>query len=203
VTVPNAGPNYTIWARKKIAFTRKKIFVKIKILLKILKTVLVILYIGIEIEFVKSIMLTTKQIISILEELNDNEDKFVSIFNKIVKTGLRIQQNSEELLNECKRLFKNHDSAFQFTFTDFDFSFFLKIVGGTMTYGQGVYQEQDVPLVVIDFPKDIINKVVVREISVESLYNKGVIKLKGSLSNAMRLRALGKHYVKFMEVLFN
>ena len=148
-------------------------------------------------------MLTTKQIISILEELNGSKDKFVSLFNRVVKTGLRMQQNSPELLDECQRMFKNHDSAFQFTFTDVDFSFFLKIVDGTMTYGQGGYQDDDVPLVVIEFPRDIITQVVAQEVSVESLYNKGIIKLKGSLSNAMRLRALGKYYVKYMEAIFN
>ena len=148
-------------------------------------------------------MLTTKQIISILEELNGSKDKFVSLFNRVVKTGLRMQQNSPELLDECQRMFKNHDSAFQFTFTDVDFSFFLKIVDGTMTYGQGGYQDDDVPLVVIEFPRDIITQVVAQEVSVESLYNKGIIKLKGSLSNAMRLRALGKYYVKYMEAIFD
>ena len=148
-------------------------------------------------------MLTTKQIISILEEMNGTKDNFVSLFNRIVKTGLRIQQNSPELLDECQRMFENHDSAFQFTFTDVDFSFFLKIVDGTMSYGQGVYQERDVPLVVMEFPRDIMLQVVAQDVSVESLYNKGIIKFKGSLSNAMRLRALGKHYVKYMEAIFD
>ena len=148
-------------------------------------------------------MLNTKQIISILEELDSREDKFITIFNRVVKTGLQIQQNSEELLDECQRLFENHDSAFQFTITGVDFRFFLKVVEGAMTYEQGTYQDQDVPLVVIEFPKEIIKQVVEQEMSVESLYGKGIIKLKGSLSNAMRLRALGKHYVKYFEIIFN
>jgi hypothetical protein len=147
-------------------------------------------------------MLNTKQIISILEELNSREDKFVSMFNRVVKTGLQIQQNSPELLDECQRLFENHDSAFQFTITDVDFNFFLKIVDGTMTYGQGIYEDQDVPLTIIEFPKAIMMQVVTQETSVESLYGKGIIKLKGSLSKAIRLRALGKHYVKYIEVIF-
>jgi hypothetical protein len=148
-------------------------------------------------------MLTTKQIISILEEFDGNEKNFISIFNRVAKTGLQIQQNSEELLEECQRIFKNHDSAFQFMIKDVNFSFFLKVVDGIMTYGRGVYQEEDIPLVVIKFPLDVILPIVRQEISPESLYCKGIITLKGSISNAMRLRTLGYYYMKYIEEIFN
>ena len=71
-----------------------------------------------------------------------------------------------------------------------------------MTYGRGVYQEEDIPLVVIEFPLEAIIPIVKQEISPESLYCKGIITLKGSISNAMRLRTLGYYYMKYIEEIF-
>jgi len=148
-------------------------------------------------------MLTTKQIITILEEVEGEEEQFIDIFDSVIKTGLLISRNNEELLEECHRLFKNHDSVFQFTATDVNLSFFLKIMNGTITYTQGIYHGQDIPKAIIVFPKDIILQVIKQEVSVESLYNKGIIKLKGSFAYLMRLRALGKYYVKYIEEIVN
>ena len=147
-------------------------------------------------------MLNTKQIISMLEEFEGEEGEFATILDGVVKTGLRMQRNSDELVDECQRLFKKHDSVFQFIASDIDLNFFVKIVNGATTYDQGIYQKQDVPVTTIIFPKEIILQVVKQEMNIESLYNKGIIKLKGSLSNLMRLRVLGKYYVKYMDNLF-
>lgn len=147
-------------------------------------------------------MLNSKQIRSILEGLEGEEEKFISIFDRIVKAVLRVQQNSEELLEEFQRLFKNYDSVFQFTIIDFNFSFFLKISKGEMTYDEGIFQETDIPVVTIEFPKAIILQVLKQEMSVESLYNKGIINIKGSLSKVMRLRALATCYLKYIDKVF-
>ena len=82
-------------------------------------------------------MLNTKQIISMLEEFEGEEGKFVTILDGVVKTGLRMQRNSDELVEECQRLFKNHDSVFQFIVSDINLNFFVKIINGVTTYNQG------------------------------------------------------------------
>ena len=147
-------------------------------------------------------MLDANQIISIVEEIQDSEEKVASIFNKIITTGLQIQQNSEELLEECHKLFINHDTIFQFTLNDGDFDFFLKIIDGTITYDEGMYQGEDIPMVIIEFPKEIMIQVLRQEVRAESLYSKGIIKVRGSISKLMRLRALGLHYLKYLDIVF-
>ena len=144
-------------------------------------------------------MLNAQQIISILEELEGDEEEFMSILDRVIKTGLEVQRNSEELLEECRRLFKNRDSVFQFVASDIDLCFFLKVLDGAMSYEQGISKEQDIPIVLIKFPKEIILRVISQEVSIESLYNKGIIKLQGSFSNLMRLRALGKYYMQYWD----
>ena len=135
-------------------------------------------------------MLNAQQIISILEELEGDEEEFMSIWDRVIKTGLEVQRNSEELLEECRRLFKNRDSVFQFVASDIDLCFFLKVLDGAMSYEQGISKEQDIPIVL---------RVISQEVSIESLYNKGIIKLQGSFSNLMRLRALGKYYIQYWD----
>jgi hypothetical protein len=85
-----------------------------------------------------------------------------------------------------------------------DFSFSIKISEGEIAFGNGIFQEQEssIPVVSIEIPKDILLQVVKQEFSVERAYNKGIIKMKGSLSNLMRLRVLLSYYSKYINKVF-
>jgi hypothetical protein len=149
-------------------------------------------------------MLDSEQITSILKGLDGEESEFISIIDTIMKTLLRFQQNSAELREECLRLFNSYDTVFQITIINMDFSCFIKISEGEIAFGNGIFQEQElsIPVVSIEIPKDILLQVVKQEFSVERAYNKGIIKIKGNLSNLMRLRVLLSYYLKYINKVF-
>lgn len=124
---------------------------------------------------------------SILETLDANSPKFVSILDKIIKAVVNIMNSAEELKEELI----GYDDIYQTYVTDADFNYWLEVSDGKLLYSKGVNSKA---LFKINFTKDIILKILKKQISGTDAFMKGKIRVEGSLSQGFR-------YIKFFRLI--
>ncbi|MFX0074275.1 MAG: SCP2 sterol-binding domain-containing protein [Candidatus Hermodarchaeota archaeon] len=128
---------------------------------------------------------------SILENLDVDNPKFVSILDKIIKAVVNIMNNAEELKEELI----GFDDIYQTYVTDANFNYWLEVSDGKLIYGKGVNPKA---LFTINFNKDIILKILKNQVSGTDAFMKGKIKVEGSLSQGFRYIKLFRLIEKYL-----
>jgi putative sterol carrier protein len=116
---------------------------------------------------------------AILENLEADSPKFVSILDKIIKAVVNIMNNAEELKEELI----GYDDIYQTYVTDANFNYWLEVSDGKLLYAKGVNTKA---LFSINFTKNIILQILKNQVSGTDAFMKGKIKVEGSLSQGFR-----------------
>ena len=130
-------------------------------------------------------------IISILENLESNGVKFEYALDKIITGVVKIMNSAEELKEELM----GYDDIYQTYVTDADFSYWLEVSNGRLSYEKGVNPQA---LFTINLTKDLIIKILRKEISGTEVFMKGKIKVEGSLSQGLRYIKLFRIFEKYL-----
>ncbi|TFG08960.1 MAG: hypothetical protein EU539_00790 [Promethearchaeota archaeon] len=126
-------------------------------------------------------MITTKSIDLVLNKLMDSKNETIAILEKFILLGIDIVETTEELSAEIE----DFDGTYQFHVLDIKYDFYISFNHGQITYFRGVNEDAVSRLF---FTRDIIIKLFRKEIGGLEAYMKGYIKLKGSLSSALKIR---------------
>ena len=129
-------------------------------------------------------------IISILENLESNGVKFEYALDKIITGVVKIMNNTEELKEELI----GYDDIYQTYVNDADFKYWLEVSNGRLSYEKGVNPQA---LFKINLTKDLIIKILRKEISGTEVFMKGKIKVEGSLSQGLRYIKLFRIFEKY------
>ena len=129
-------------------------------------------------------------IISILENLESNGVKFEYALDKIITGVVKIMNNTEELKEELI----GYDDIYQTYVNDADFNYWLEVSNGRLSYEKGVNPQA---LFKINLTKDLIIKILRKEISGTEVFMKGKIKVEGSLSQGLRYIKLFRIFEKY------
>ncbi len=127
----------------------------------------------------------------ILEELGKNGKKFEYILDKIIKAGVSIVNNTEELKEELI----GFDDIYQTCILDANLSYWLEVSHGELHYEKGVNLKALFKMV---FSKDLFIKILKDEISGADAFMKGKIKVEGSLSQGLRYIKLFRTFFKYL-----
>jgi len=127
----------------------------------------------------------------ILEELGKNGKKFEYILDKIIKAGISIVNNTEELKEELI----GFDDIYQTCILDANLSYWLEVSHGELHYEKGVNPQALFKMV---FSKDLFIKILKDEISGADAFMKGKIKVEGSLSQGLRYIKLFRTFFKYL-----
>ena len=127
----------------------------------------------------------------ILEELSKNGKKFEYILDKIIKAGVAIMNNTEELKEELI----GFDDIYQTCIFDLNLSYWLEVSHGKLRYEKGVNPQALFKMV---FSKDLFIKILKDEISGADAFMKGKIKVEGSLSQGLRYIKLFRTFFKYL-----
>lgn len=128
---------------------------------------------------------------SILENLDSDSPRFVSILDKIINTVVNIMNNAEELKEELI----GYDDIYQTYVTDANFNYWLEVSDGKLLYGKGVNSKA---LFSIHFTKNIILQILKNQVSGTDAFMKGKIKVEGSLSQGFRYIKLFRLIEKYL-----
>lgn len=132
-------------------------------------------------------MLDSKKFNSVIHELENKEEEFIAILDKIIKMGVNILQNTEELREEIM----DYDYIYQILVSDINFKFWLKVSRGSIMYRRGINPNATFR---VNYTKDIIIKILKREMYGSEAYMKGIIKVDGDLTQGLR-------YIKVFRLL--
>ncbi len=132
-------------------------------------------------------MLDSKKFNSVIHELVNKEEEFIAILDKIIKLGVNFLQNTEELKEEIM----DYDYIYQILLSDINFKFWLKISRGSIMYKRGINPNATFR---VSYTKDIIIKILKREMYGSEAYMKGIIKVDGDLTQGLR-------YIKVFRLL--
>ena len=136
-------------------------------------------------------MLDSKSFNSVISDLEDKNQEFITILDKIINLGINIVMNTEELLEEIK----DYDYIYQIFITDINFKFWIKVSKGSIIYKKGVNRDASFR---VKFTKDIIIKVLKREMRGTEAYMKGIIKVDGDLTQGLRFIKIIRLIIKYI-----
>ena len=127
----------------------------------------------------------------ILEDLSKNGKKFEYVLDKIIKAGVAIMNDTEELKEELI----GFDDIYQTCIFDLNLSYWLEVSHGKLRYEKGVNPQALFKMV---FSKDLFIKILKDEISGADAFMKGKIKVEGSLSQGLRYIKLFRTFFKYL-----
>lgn len=129
---------------------------------------------------------------SLLDILEKNEGQFVNVLDRIIKFGIKIFNSTEELQEELV----GFDDIYQTHITDLDFNYWFKVTDRRIEYQKGVNPNA---LFKMNFSKDMIIKILKREISGTDAFMRGKINVEGNLTQGLRYIKLFRIFFKYIQ----
>ncbi|MFW9989991.1 MAG: SCP2 sterol-binding domain-containing protein [Candidatus Odinarchaeota archaeon] len=136
-------------------------------------------------------MLNSKGFSSVIHDLENYNEDFIAVFDKIIKFFVNIFKIAEELQEEIV----DYEDLFQIIVSDLNFNFWLSISNGSIIYKKGINRNASLRII---FTKDILVKILKREISGTDAFMKGLIKADGDLSQGLRFIKLFRLFFKYL-----
>ncbi|MFW9970708.1 MAG: SCP2 sterol-binding domain-containing protein [Candidatus Odinarchaeota archaeon] len=133
-------------------------------------------------------MLNSKSFSSALTELQNHDEELIMILDKFIKFVIDKFMNTEDLREEIKE----YNDIYQIIITDLNFDFWLKISNNSILYRKGINRSASFT---VKYKKDILIKILKREIYGTDAFMKGLIKVDGDLSQGLR-------YTKLFRIFF-
>ena len=136
-------------------------------------------------------MLNSKSFNSVLDDLENHNGEFVDVLDKFIKLAVDKFTSTEELREEII----DYEDIYQILITDIDFNFSLNVSKGSINYKKGVNRNASFR---VKYTKDIIIKILKREIYGTDAYMKGIIKVDGDLSQGLRYIKLFRMLIEYL-----
>ena len=142
-------------------------------------------------------MIDTKVIDLVLDSLETSEDIFRSSLDKFIKVGIKIANDSEEIMDE---LLLYNDLIFHLYITDLDLNIWIKSVNGFLTYNNNLYEiiPENVHVLHSFLSKKTTTKILRQEMTAAEAYLKGFIQLEGKLSDAIISKNILNSFFKYI-----
>lgn len=136
-------------------------------------------------------MLNSKSFTSVIHDLETHDGEFIAVLDRIIKFIVNKFKNIEELREEILE----YDDTYQIIITDMNFNFWLKLSNGSIIYKKGVNRSASFRVI---YTKDIMVKILKREMYGTDAFMKGIIKVDGELSQGLRFIKLFRLFIKYL-----
>jgi putative sterol carrier protein len=136
-------------------------------------------------------MLDSKGFRSVVHELDKNNEEFITALERIIRLGVTVIKNNEELREEIIE----YDDIYQISITDINYHFWIKISNGSIMYKKGINRGASFR---VKYHKDIFIKILKREMSGTDAYMKGKIQVDGDLTQGLRFIKLFRMLIKYI-----
>ena len=131
-------------------------------------------------------MVNREPLSSLISILEQEDDKFIPVLEKIIKAGIKIINNAEELHEELS----GYDDIYQTSVLDVGYNYWLDVLEGKLSYQKGFNPKATFR---VSYTKILIIKILKGEISGTDAFMKGQLRVEGDLSQ-------GLHYVKIFRL---
>ena len=136
-------------------------------------------------------MLDSKNFNSVIHDLENQDGEFIESLDKVIKFAVSIVKNTEELREEIV----DYDDVYQIILTDINFNFWLKVSNGSIIYKKGINRSASFR---VKYTKDILVKILKREIYGTDAFMKGITRVDGDLSQGLRFIKLFRMFLEYL-----
>ncbi len=145
-------------------------------------------------------MIDSNAILMMLNSLDSSKNAFKSTLDKFIRLSIKIANETEEFQEELK-LFD--DKIYHIYVSDSDYNIWLKKIGRSVVYNNSYYEENSEGLSVIHFflTKTTMKKVITRKIQAADAFMRGLIKIRGDVSDAMCAKNLLSLFFRYMDYI--
>jgi len=137
-------------------------------------------------------MLDSKSFNSVIHELENNDEEFISVLDRVISFAVNIVRDTEELRKEII----DYDDIYQILLTDINFNFWFKVSNGSIVYKKGINRSATFK---VRYTKDIFIKILKRDIEGTDAFMKGKIRIDGNLSEGLRFIKIFRLFIKYVE----
>ena len=136
-------------------------------------------------------MLNSKSFNSVLNDLEIHDGEFIAALDKFIKFAVSKFTSTEELREEIV----DYNDIYQIIITDIDFNFWLNVSNDAIVYKKGFNRNASFR---IQYTKNILVKILKREMYGTDAFMKGIIKVDGDLSQGLRFIKLFRLFLKYL-----
>jgi len=133
-------------------------------------------------------MLNKNALNSIFNGLLDDNEKFITVIDRIIRAGVNLINSTDELKEELI----GFDGIYQTYIEDANFNYWFKVSENQLEYKIGEHPEAPFSCY---FAKELFVKILSRELSGTEEFLKGRLRVDGDLSQGLK-------YVKFHRLFF-
>ncbi|MFW9973498.1 MAG: SCP2 sterol-binding domain-containing protein [Candidatus Odinarchaeota archaeon] len=136
-------------------------------------------------------MLNSKAFNSVLKDLENHDGEFISLLDKIIKFAVNKFSITEDLREEIV----GYNDIYQIIVKDIDFNFWLKVSNSSIIYKKGINRNASFR---VKYTKDLLVKILKREMNGTDAYMRGIIKVDGDLSQGLRFIKLFRIFLEYL-----
>jgi putative sterol carrier protein len=137
-------------------------------------------------------MLDSKNFRSVVHDLENNNEEFITALDRIISFAVNIVKNTEELREEII----DYNDTYQISLTDINFNFWFKVSNGSILYKKGINRSATFK---VRYTKDVFIKILTREMEGTDAFMRGKIKVDGNLSEGLRFTKIFRLFIKYIE----
>ena len=145
-------------------------------------------------------MIDSNAILVMLNSLDSSKNAFKSTIDKFIRLSIKIANETEEFQEELE-LFD--DKIYHVYINDSDYNIWLKKIGGSVAYNNSYYEENSEGLSVVHFflTKTTMKDVITRKIQADDAFMRGLIKIRGDISDAICAKNLLSLFFRYMDYI--
>ena len=136
-------------------------------------------------------MLNSKSFNSVLNNIDNHDGELIVVLEKLIKFAVDKFINTEDLREEIE----DYKDIYQIIITDLDFNFWLKVSNGSIFYKKGINRSASFT---VKYTKEILIKILKREMYGTDAFMKGLIKVDGDLSQGLRFIKLFRMFLVYL-----
>ncbi|MFX0036704.1 MAG: SCP2 sterol-binding domain-containing protein [Candidatus Hermodarchaeota archaeon] len=136
-------------------------------------------------------MLNSKSFNTVINQLEHQDEEFITLLDKIINFVVFKFKTTEELREEIA----DYDDIYQIIIKGVNFNFWLKLSNGSIVYKEGINRSASFR---VTYPKEILIKILKREMYGTDAYMKGIIKVDGDLSQGLRFMKLFRMFLRYL-----
>ena len=136
-------------------------------------------------------MLNSKSFNSVLNDLENHDGEFIGLLDKIIKFAVHKFTTTEDLREEIVE----YEDIYQISVTDIGLDFWLNISNGSIIYKKGINRNASFR---VKYTKEILVKILKREMYGTDAFMKGIIKVDGEISQGLRFIKLFRMFLEYL-----
>jgi len=137
-------------------------------------------------------MVNYEPLSSLISILEQEDDKFIPVLERIIKAGIKIVNNAEELREELS----GYDDIYQTSILDVGYNYWLDVLEGKLIYKKGFNPEAKFK---VSYTKELIINILKGKISGTDAFMKGQLRVEGDLSQGLHYVKIFRLFVKYLK----